>query len=197
MTDRYQLGPTKEQLVKTIEIHRTTLPGVLKIKRKITRDHRGHYGELYNKKVYFENGITVDFSEGEQDCSFSRKNVLRGLHGDSMTWKLITCLLGEFYLMVLNYNPASENFGKWEPFILSAEDGWQILIPPRHCNGHLVLSEYALFHYNQSVHYSGPEVQNVVKWNDSRFNMSWPITDPILSYRDKEGASASYIEQKH
>ncbi len=195
MVNKYQLGPNDEELAKNITVQETTLPGVLKIKRKVTKDHRGYYAELYSKRVYFANGITIDFEDGEQTASFSIKNALRGLHGDSRTWKLITCLLGEFYLVVLNYNPASEHFGKWESFILSAENGLQILVPPRHCNGHLALSDQILFHYNQSQYYSGPEIQNVVKWNDPRFNISWPTTDPILSDRDRKGAS--YIEHKH
>ncbi len=193
MTRNYQLGPTPEQLINSIEISQSTLPGVLKIKRKITTDHRGHYGEIYNRQVYFANGITVEFVE--QDCSSSRQNVLRGLHGDSKTWKLITCLYGEIYLVVLNYNPASEHFGKWEAFTLTSENQLQILVPPRHCNGHLIVSEHALFHYNQSEYYSGPEIQNVICWNDPRFNIKWPTQNPILSKRDTE--AGSYIPKVH
>ncbi len=199
MHPRYQLGQTTEELEGKIEVYDTTLPGVKKIRRKITHDHRGHYGELYSKKIYFANGVTVDFTEGEQDCSCSRKNTLRGLHGDSRTWKLITCLFGRFHLVVLNYNPASALFGRWEGFDMSAEEGWQILIPPRHCNGHLILSDIALFHYNQSEYYSGPELQNVIKWDDPRFNIDWPIENKsklLLSPRDSQGASYSDLSAK-
>jgi len=192
MERKYQLGPTPGELARTIEVHQTTLPGVLKIKRSITPDHRGYYGELYNTNIYRAHGITVEFIE--QNGSFSIKGTLRGLHGDSKTWKLITCLYGEIYLVVLNYNPASEYFGKWEAFTLTPENSWQVLIPPRYCNGHLVMSDHALFHYNQSQHYSGPEIQNVIKWDDPRFSIKWPPIPtetgiPILSHRDKYGIS--------
>lgn len=165
-----------------IEVQKTTLPGVLKIKRYRFADHRGVYGEIYKKQEYFDAGIKVDFVE--QDFSFSRKNVLRGLHGDPKTWKLVSCPYGEFYLVVLNYDEQSPFFGKWEAFTLTPENCLQILIPPQHANGHLVLSDWAMFHYNQSEYYTDGRNQFAVKWNDPRFNIPWPIKNPILSQRD-------------
>lgn len=165
-----------------IEVEQTSLPGVLKItKRGFFEDHRGFYGEIYKKKEYFDVGITIDFVE--QDFSLSRKNVLRGLHGDPKTWKLISCPYGEFYLVVLNYDGNSPYFSKWEAFTLNQE-GPQILIPPMYANGHLILSDWAIFHYNQSEYYTDGSNQFSVSWNDSRFNISWPIENPILSARD-------------
>lgn len=165
-----------------IKVSPTTLPGVLKIERELFKDNRGLYGEIYKKKEYFENGITVDFVE--QDFSYSRKNVLRGLHGDSKTWKLISCPFGELFLVVMNYDQGSEHFGKWESFVLNPENRLQILIPPRHANGHLVLSDWAIFHYNQSEYYTDGKNQFKVKWNNPRFNIRWPVKNPILSKRD-------------
>jgi dTDP-4-dehydrorhamnose 3,5-epimerase len=167
-----------------IEVSQTSLPGVLKIKRGAPFiDHRGIYATIYQKNDYFKNGIMVDFVE--QDFSFSRKNVLRGLHGDDKTYKMVCCPFGAFNLAVVNYDQSSGHFGKWEMFVVTAENGLQILIPPKHLNGHLVLSnEGAMFHYNQSEYYSGIKNQWSVRWDDPRFNISWPITNPILSDRD-------------
>lgn len=165
-----------------IKISPTTLPGVLKIERFAFEDHRGIYGEIFKKHEYFDAGITIEFIE--QDFSLSRKNTLRGMHGDSKTWKLISCLYGELYLVVLNYDKTSPNFGKWESFVLTPQNRLQILIPPMHANGHLILSDWAVFHYNQSEYYTDGTNQFTVKWNDPRFNVSWPIDNPILSKRD-------------
>jgi dTDP-4-dehydrorhamnose 3,5-epimerase len=168
-----------------IKIFQTYLPGVLKIQRRLPfRDPRGTYTEIYKKKDYFGKGITVDFVE--QDFSFSKKNVLRGLHGDEKTFKMVCCPFGAFCLAVVNYDRSSSYFCKWETFFVTDENGLQILIPPKHLNGHLVLSEKgAIFHYNQSEYYSGRENQWSVRWNDPRFNIPWPITNPILSDRDR------------
>ncbi len=168
-----------------IEVSQTSLPGVLKINRGTPfKDCRGIYGTIYQKNNYFDKGVVVDFVE--QDFSFSKKNVLRGLHGDNKTYKMVCCPFGAFYLAVVNYNQSSGHFGKWETFVVTAENGLQILIPPNHLNGHLILSdEGAIFHYNQSEYYKGVKDQWSVKWNDPRFNIPWPITSPILSDRDK------------
>ncbi|MDP3792420.1 MAG: dTDP-4-dehydrorhamnose 3,5-epimerase family protein [bacterium] len=165
-----------------IKVHQTTLPGVLQIERFAFEDHRGIYMEIYNEKGYFDAGIPVDFIS--VDSSSSHKNVLRGLHGDPKTWKLISCIYGELYLVVLNYDESSTHFGKWETFTLTPHNRLQILVPPMHANGHLIISDEAVFHYNQSEHYTDGKNQFTVKWNDPRFNILWPITNPILSERD-------------
>ena len=165
-----------------INVSKTSLPGVLKIKRFMSEDHRGIYAEIYQKQKYFEAGITVDFVE--QNFSCSRKNVLRGMHGDAKTWKLVSCPYGKLYLVVLNYNEKSSEYGKWETFVLTPENRLQILIPPMHANGHLILSNIAIFYYNQSEYYTDGKNQFTVMWNDPRFNIPWPITNPILSKRD-------------
>lgn len=166
-----------------IEVYPTSLPGVLKIKRFAFEDHRGIYCEIYNKKKYREAGIKPDFN-AEVDCSISYKNVLRGLHGDPKTWKLICCTYGELYFVVLNYDPASQFFGKWEAFTLTPQNQLQVLVPPMHANGHLIMSDEAAFHYNQSEEYTDGKNQFFVSWDDPRFNIYWPIENPILSARD-------------
>lgn len=165
-----------------IKVYETTLPGVKKIERLSSPDHRGFYAEIYSKETYFQNGITIEFVE--DDFSFSRKNVLRGLHGDSKTWKLVSCPFGKLYLVVVNNDPTSECFRKWEAFILTPENRLQILIPPLYGNGHLVLSDWAMFHYKQSEYYHGAQDQFVIKWDDPTFAITWPVADPILSQRD-------------
>lgn len=169
-------------MTSKINIHPTSLPGVKLIERYLAEDHRGFYAEIYNEQMYFDKGITVKFVE--QDFSFSQRNVLRGLHGDAKTWKLISCLFGEFLLVVLNYDTNSPYFGEWESFVLTPANRLQVLIPPMYANGHLVLSDWAMFHYNQSEYYTDGKNQFVVKWNDHRFNIDWPVKNPILSKRD-------------
>ena len=165
-----------------IKVHQTTLPGLLVVERSAFKDFRGIYGEIYKEREYFEAGIRIKFVE--QDFSTSRKNVLRGLHGDPKTWKLISCIYGELYLVVLNYDQKSPLFGKWEAFTLTPQNCLQILIPPMHANGHLITSEEAIFHYNQSEYYTDGSNQFSVRWDDPRFNISWPVKNPILSKRD-------------
>ena len=81
-----------------MKVENTDLDGVLLISPTTNfEDFRGQYIETYNKKEYAKNGILIDFIQ--DDFSFSRKHVLRGIHGDNKTWKLITCLHGAFYFV--------------------------------------------------------------------------------------------------
>ena len=166
-----------------IEITKTNLDGVLLINPPtIFEDFRGSYIETYNKKLYKEAGIKDHFVQ--DDISISRKNVLRGLHGDEKTWKLISCLYGKLFISVVNCDMKSEHFGTWQTFTLSDSNRTQILVPPKHANGHLVISRQAIFHYKQSTYYDGVENQFTYRWDEPKFGIHWPIKDPILSMRD-------------
>ena len=165
-----------------LEVCKTKLDGVLLIKPPtIFEDFRGTYIETYNEKLYIEAGIDIKFIQ--DDISVSVKNVLRGVHGDDVTWKLVSCHYGEFYLVVVNWNDASPQFGEWESFTLSDQNRLQVLIPPKHGNGHLVLSDMTIFHYKQST-YHDRAGQYTILWNDPKLNIPWPIDNPILSKRD-------------
>jgi dTDP-4-dehydrorhamnose 3,5-epimerase len=117
----------------------------------------------------------------------SRKDVLRGLHGDDVTWKHITCVWGEIYLVVVDNRPESENYLKWDSFIISERNHLSVLVPPGFANGHLCLSEECLFHYTQSYpeDYVDWMNQDTLKWDDPRIRINWPIDNPILNWRDK------------
>ena len=156
------------------------IPGVVFIDpEKTFEDHRGLYREIYNLKEYKEKGLYQHFVQ--DDISVSSRNVLRGIHGDDETYKLISCLLGKIFLVVVN--PTDK---KWESYFLSAINGWQVLIPPGLGNGHLVISNIAIFHYKQSTYYK-PEKQFTIKWNDPDYGIWWPIKEPALSRRDDAG----------
>jgi dTDP-4-dehydrorhamnose 3,5-epimerase len=165
-------------------VEKTNLDGVLLIKLDGFEDHRGEYVELYNEKLYREKSIDIHFVE--DDISIATRGVIKGIHGDDCTWKLISCLHGKFYLVVINYDKESENFGKWESFVLSDRNKYQVLVPPRHGNGHLCLSKKSIFHYKQSFYYD-PSRQFTIAWNDPEFNFWWPVKNPILSMRDELG----------
>ncbi len=167
-----------------MEVKQTKLDGVLLIKLDVFEDHRGEYVETYNEQHYAEKGIKIKFVQ--DDISVSSRSVLRGIHGDAETWKLISCLYGKFYLVVVDCNTESENFGKWQSFTLSDRNRLQVLVPPKHGNAHLILSEEAIFHYKQTSYYN-PSGQFTYKWNDPKFNIWWPIKSPMVSMRDEYG----------
>ena len=167
-----------------IKVSKTNLKGVLQIFPDIFKDFRGQFVETYNEELYKKNGINVKFTQ--DDISFSKKNVLRGIHGDNKAWKLVSCLYGKLYSVIVNCDKNSKDFGKWQSFILSDANRQQILIAPKYGTAFVVQSKEAIFSYKQSAYYD-PKRQFSYKWNDPRFNIKWPIKNPILSERDKVG----------
>ena len=167
-----------------MQVEKTKLDGVLLIKPEVFEDHRGWYVETYNEDLYRKNGIDVKFVQ--DDISVSRRHVLRGIHGDAETWKLISCHYGEFYLVVVNGDRESSQFGKWQSFVLSDRNRHQVLVPPKCGNGHLVLGDWAIFHYKQSTYYN-PAGQFTYRWDDPELGIWWPVKNPILSMRDEFG----------
>lgn len=118
--------------------------------------------------------------------SLSINNVLRGIHGDYKTWKLITCVYGEIHQVVVDLRKKSLSFMKWEKFIINKNSQCLILIPPGVGNAYYVTSDQAVYHYKLA--YSGKYVdtydQFTHPWNDTNLNIDWPTDKPILSSRD-------------
>lgn len=165
-----------------MKVEKTTLSGVYLIKPDTYEDFRGNYTEVYNREAYRNIGIDADFVQ--DDLSTTYHGVLRGMHGDPKTAKLVQCAYGRIYQVVLNCDPNSEEFGKWQAFILTSENRHQVYIPPMFGNGFYVLSDVAVYSYKQTTLY-GDAKQFTYKWNDPRFGIVWPDEHPILSVRDR------------
>jgi len=175
-----------------VNIKQSTIFDLVKIiEPDVFRDHRGEYIETFNEDQYKEmcpKKFVVD------DISISKKSVLRGLHGDYKTWKLIQCLYGSIYFVVVDWRPESPTYKMWEAFKVNDKNHIQILVPPGFVNGHLCLSDMCIFHYKQTEYYvvSGSANQISVKWDDPELKIDWLINSsylshlpfPILSKRD-------------
>jgi len=165
-----------------LEVQTTELEGVKLITPATAfDDFRGDYVEIYNKNLYQNAGITEEFVQ--DDYATSSKHVLRGIHGDNKTVKLVKCIYGSLYLVVVNNNPVSSQYRKWAAFNLSCRNRKQVFVPPSFGTSYLVMSDIAIFHYKQSTYYSDVK-QFTIKWNDPEFGIWWPIKNPITSYRD-------------
>ena len=159
------------------------LDGVLVIEPPTRfEDFRGEYIEIYNEELYKKAGVQYDFVQ--DDISVSSRHVLRGIHGDSHTAKLVSCLYGKFYLVVVNWDETSPQYRQWESFTLSDRNRLQVLIPPKFGNGHIVLSDMAIFHYKQNSQYDRAS-QFTLQWNDPALGIWWPHKTPIVSQRDE------------
>ena len=159
--------------------------GLSIINPDIFYDFRGEYVETWNKKDYKIIAELTGVEFVQDDISTSLRHTLRGLHGDFETYKLISCAYGSLFVAVVDMRPESDKYLMWETFSLNDRNRKQILVPPGFANGHLVMSESAIFSYKQSTYYQGAHRQFTVKWDDPKIGIEWPVDNPILSSRDK------------
>jgi len=150
---------------------------------------REYRGEIFTTFHSSQHPVIKKIGEGNEiHGRFSRsyQGVLRGLHWDNKTWKLVQAVVGEIYLVVLDVRPKSSTYGEWESFIISERNRQQVLVPPGFANGHYALTD-CMFHYNLFYKdgYVDADEQGVVKWNDPEYQMEWPTNNPILQKRDR------------
>ena len=159
-----------------------TFPEVGVFDADMFRDYRGDIWTTYKKK---KSSIKLDFIHDKY--SSSRKNVIRGIHGDYKTWKMVSCLHGEIYFVVVDNRPKSETYLQWDWMMLDDKERKQVLLPPGFGNGFCVMSESAVFSYKLAYdgEYSDVDQQFTLKWDDPRVNINWPIANPMLQARDK------------
>jgi dTDP-4-dehydrorhamnose 3,5-epimerase len=165
-----------------MKVEKTALDGVLLITPPMmSEDFRGTNTEIYNEELYRKAGINNNFIL--DSVSTSRKHVLRGIHGDGHTTKLISCLHGSLYVIVVNNDYESPQYMQWTSFTISAQNRLQVLVPPKFGNSHLVMSDHAVFHYKLDAYYDRKS-QFTILWNNRNYKFWWPISNPILSERD-------------
>ena len=155
----------------------------------VFREYRGEIWTTFHSEEHpVMNHSHYDKSDISIHGRFSRsyKGVLRGLHWDKKTWKLVQAAVGDIYLVVLDMRESSPTYGEWESYIITERLRNQVLVPPGFANGHYALTD-CMFHYNlfYKDSYVDVDEQFVVKWDDPQFNMEWPTDKPILQKRDR------------
>tara|TARA_B100000941_G_C28403880_1_gene499628 strand:- start:331 stop:828 length:498 start_codon:yes stop_codon:yes gene_type:complete len=148
---------------------------------KVFKDSRGKIWTSWDKEFFRNIKFNLD------KFTTSKKNVLRGFHGDTKSWKLVTCLKGEILSVIVDYRKNSKNYLKYTRIKMSEKNRISVLIPPNFLNSWLCISKECLYQYKYSFRgkYNDVKDQISIKWNDPKINFKWPIKKPILSKRDK------------
>ncbi len=157
------------------------------IQPDVYKDERGYFLESFQKEKYAN--ILSDQSEFVQDnISFSKKNVLRGLHfqRNNPQGKLVRVLEGKVFDVAVDLRQNSKTFGKHIEIILDHSDQDQLWIPPGFAHGFLTLTESVYFEYKCTNYYDAEDEATLI-WNDPDLKIGWPIQDPLLSPKDSLG----------
>src|SRR5574343_10699 len=151
-------------------------------------DYRGYFFESFNEQKYSE--LLGEEAVFVQDnVSFSKKNVLRGLHFQNPPFaqgKLVSVLKGKVLDVAVDLRKDSPTYGQHEMVELSADNGLQFYIPPGFAHGFVALEEETLFSYKCTNYYS-PAHEDTLLWNDSNLNIHWNCSEPLVSEKDKIG----------
>ncbi|MBM3192862.1 MAG: dTDP-4-dehydrorhamnose 3,5-epimerase [Chlamydiae bacterium] len=158
------------------------LDGLIEIEPKVVSDVRGFFLESYQEARYRELGVFVKFVQDNH--SFSKKGVIRGMHFQKGQAKFIYCPKGEIFDVVVDIRKESKTYGNWQGFYLSGENHKQLFIPDGFAHGFAVLSQEAHVMYKVSTYYD-KQLEKGFLFNDPEVRINWPIKEPILSERDK------------
>lgn len=162
-----------------------SLPGIIILENDSFEDYRG---QLY---TIWEQSDFPDLIFNHDKVATSKKDVIRGLHTDK-SWKLISCLYGSIQLVVADINKNSPNYLDHLDIIIDSKNDVKksVLVPPGFVNGHLVLSDEAVFYYKWSYEGDYPDIndQKSVNCFDPSLNINWLTDNPILSERDKNSS---------
>jgi len=114
-------------------------------------------------------------------------NVLRGIHFDSKSWKLVTCVDGIVDQVIVDMRGDSPNYQKWEKIELRGDEPTLVLLPPGVGNAFHVKSASAVYHYKLAYlgGYVDAAEQQTIFWNDKELDIDWSVSEPILSDRDQ------------
>ena len=166
----------------------TEFEGMVILSPPLFEDARGHFFEAYNKQILHRVGIEINFVQDNQ--SFSKKNVLRGLHFQRPPYaqtKLVRVLSGSILDVVVDMRKSKPTFGKSFSIVLSSQNHKQLLIPNGFAHGFLVLSEQADVLYKCDVEYHR-ESEGGILCSDPTLRIDWTMNldHVVLSDRDRQ-----------
>lgn len=156
------------------------------IKKKLHSDDRGFFTELYNKNHYFDFPIFV-----QDNLSYSKKNVIRGLHFQCKPFsqaKLLTVIKGKIFDVVLDVQKDSPTFGQYKSFELSEYNNHQLWIPDSFAHGFMALEDSIIIYKTTEVY--NKDYEKTILWNDHDLAIEWPLngSNPVISDKDAAGS---------
>ncbi len=164
-----------------IDIVETPLEGLLLLKPRVFSDSRGYFYESWRLQDYRDAGMKEDFLQ--DNCSYSKKHVLRGLHIQRAQAQILWPVYGHVYQVLLDVRPQSKTYGQHFGVELKHTDPTQVYMPAGFAGGFCVLSDFVCMNYKCTQYYS-PVDEGGVLWSDPDLGIKWPVEKPLVSDRD-------------
>lgn len=166
--------------------HETKLKGAYIIELEKMEDERGFFARSYCRKEFEAHGI--NFKIVQCNISFNeKKGTLRGMHYQKPPYceeKLVCCVSGAIYDVIIDLRSSSASFGKWFSAKLTQANNKMVYIPKGFAHGFQTLENKTTVSYQMSEFYH-PECAQGLRYNDPKLKIPWPYSKGILSPKDK------------
>tara|TARA_B100000795_G_scaffold70942_1_gene49852 strand:+ start:1755 stop:2282 length:528 start_codon:yes stop_codon:yes gene_type:complete len=173
-----------------MKLIKTNIKDLKIIKTKIFKDKRGFLREVFKENLIKNKKFIFNL------MSFSKKNVLRGLHIQTKNSqaKIITVTHGKIFDVVVDLRKKSKTFKKSYSIIISDKSDFSLYVPEGFAHGFLCLSKECTINYTCS-NYRNSNSELTLDWEDEQLGIEWPTKKPILSKKDKKGLSLVDIQK--
>ena len=186
-------------MIQKFEFKELPLKGAYEICPFYASDERGGFVKDYNIETFKANGIDLELKEVFN--TISKKGVIRATHFQlgKQQPKLVRCISGHVYDVIVDLRPDSPTFCKWLGFDLTGENRTTLYIPQYFGHGYLVLEDSIVSYKCGEVFYG--EGDSGIMYNDPDINIEWPferiggIENLIISEKDKKLMSLKEYRQ--
>ena len=161
------------------------IPNAMLILPDPFEDIRGSFTRLFSAQEFAAFGLVETVSYTARSMNY-KAGTIRGLHyqRNPAETKLITCLRGAIYEVIVDLRPSSPQFRRWCAVTIEAETSNSVLVPKGCAHGFQTLSDHTEIIYHIDVPYV-PEEAAGIRWDDPCLAIEWPLANPILSERDR------------
>lgn len=175
-------------MIQKFEFEKLPLDGAYKIQPFYATDHRGGFVKDYNIDTFRDNGIDLELKE--VFYTISKRGVIRAIHFqlEKQQPKLVRCISGHVYDVIVDLRPKSPTFGQWLGFDLTGENQVELYVPRFFGHGYLVLED-SIVSYKCGEVFHGPGDSGIM-YNDIDINVEWPfdriggVENLIISEKD-------------
>jgi dTDP-4-dehydrorhamnose 3,5-epimerase len=168
-----------------MQVHTTSFEGLIEICPDLFEDERGWFYEFYKVETFKKHHIHYSFPQENQ--SFSKKGVIRGLHFQRAPYaqaKLVTVFAGKVLDVVVDLRRESKTFKEVFYCVLDSRKRNMLMIPEGFAHGFAALEDSVFFYKCSNVYNKTSE--SGIRWNDPDLSIDWKVSNPIVSEKDSE-----------
>ncbi|MDY6826334.1 MAG: dTDP-4-dehydrorhamnose 3,5-epimerase [Bacillota bacterium] len=165
----------------------TNLGGAYLLELEAVEDERGFFARTFCRQEFARQGLNFNVAQANLSRN-SKRGTLRGMHYQVEPMaevRVVQCVRGSLYDVIIDLRPQSETCCRWLGVELSADNRRLLYVPEGFAHGFQTLEDDTAVHYLMSQFYA-PEYARGVRWNDPAFGIKWPLSDPVISEKDRQ-----------